>query len=158
MTSRRVLIGGVALLAALVALGVAYLLGRPAPTDQQKIYTVIVQAQKAVENHNATGLTRLLSRDYFDRYGTTRQQLVGMIVQWMHGGEEVLVVPEITGLQIKGPFADMSLRVRLWRGREPSGPGEDYAMAVRLRQEGRAWKIISAEGWAEAQSDFMNGE
>ncbi|MBU0609799.1 MAG: hypothetical protein KKI08_18080 [Armatimonadetes bacterium] len=157
MTRRRVLIVGAALLAGLVALGVAYLLGRPTPTDQQKIYALVAQGQGAVEQRNATGLTRLISRDYFDRTGTTRQQLVGMIVQWMHGGEEVMVVPEISGLDLRGDFADMSLRVRLWRGNEPSGPGEEYAMAVRLRKEGRDWKVISAEGWAEAQSDLMSG-
>ncbi len=158
MRSRRAFITVTVLIVAVGGAGVAYLLGRPVPSDEQKIYALVAQAQRAVENHNSTGLTRLLSRDYMDRSGTTRQQLVGMIVQWMHGGEEVLVVPEITGLSIRDDFADLSLRVRLWMGREPSGPGEEFGMTARLRREGRQWKVISAEGWSEAQSDVLGGD
>ncbi len=158
MRSRRALIGVSLLVILALAAGTAHFLGRPPLSDQQKIYALVVQAQKAVENHNSTGLTRLLSRDYVDSYGTTRQQLVAMIVQWMHGGEEVVAVPEITDLQIRESFADMHVQVRLWEGREPVGPGAEYALAVRLRREGRTWKVIAADGWAAAQSDVMNDE
>lgn len=158
MRSRRALIGTSLLVLPALAAGIAHFLGRPPLSDQQKIYALVVQAQKAVENHSSAGLTRLLSQDYVDSYGTTRQQLVAMIVQWMHGGEEVVVVPEITDLQIREPFADMKVRVRLWEGREPVGPGAEYTLMVRLRHEGRTWKVITAEGWAAAQSDVMNDE
>jgi hypothetical protein len=158
MRTRGKLIGGAVLIAVVIALVVAAVLGRPHLTDQQKLYALVAQAQKAVENRNATGLTRLLAQDYADSYGTNRRQLVGMIVQWMRSGEEVLVVPEITDLQIREPFADMSLRVRMWRGREPSGRSEECAMTLRLRQEGRDWRVVSAEGWPAAQSHFMDDD
>jgi hypothetical protein len=141
---------------AALSLGVAYYLGQPQPTDQQRLYRHLAQAQQAANAHNARGLTALLSRDYADRSGTTRQQMVAMIVQWMRGGDDWTVVPEITDLQLHDDFADMRLRVRLWHGREPTGPGEEFAMAVRWRREGRAWKVISAEGYAEGQGEVMN--
>jgi len=158
MRNRRGLIAGIILFLTLAAVGIAFFLGQPRLTDQQQLYALVAQAQRAVENRNSAGLTRLISRDYADPYGTNRQQLVGMIVQWLRGGEEVLAVPEITGLSVRGDFADLPLRVRLWPGREPSGPGEAYGMTLRLRKEGRHWRVISAEGWAEAQSDVMSGE
>jgi len=151
------------LLGALIVLALAgavavYLLTRPQPSDQQKIVALVAQAQRAVERHNSTGLTQLISRDYYDSSGFDRQQLVGMIVSWMRGGEDVLAVPEIAGMDIRDPFADVQLRVRIWSGRQPSGPGQPYQMKLRLRKEGRTWRVISAEGWGEAQSDIMGGE
>jgi hypothetical protein len=142
----------------LVVLAVAYFLGRPEPTDEEKLYGVIKQAQRAVEVRHSSGLTRLLSRDYMDPYGTSRQQLVAMIVQWMRSGDDLEVMPQVTGLEVRDDFADMALRVQIWRGREPSGAVEEYAMKLRLRREGRHWKVLSAEGLTEAQSDLMNSE
>ena len=158
IVSKRQLV--LAILAVLVIGGGAavYFLTRPQPTDQQQIIALVAQAQRAVERHNATGLTRLLSHDYFDAYGTNRQQMVGMIVSWMRGGEEVRAVPEITSLQINGDFADVKLRVWLQWGSQQPAAGEPYQMQMRLRREGRAWKVISAEGYGEAQSDAMGGD
>ena len=157
MRSKPIRIVAAVLAVIVLALVGGVWLTRPELTDEQKIHRLVAQAQRAADDHNSTGLTRLISRDYMDRSGITRQQMVAMIVQWMRGGEEMLVVPEITGLQIRPPFADMSLRVRMWHGREPSGPGEQFDMAVRLRQEGRQWKVISADGYSAGQSDMMNG-
>jgi len=156
MRGRRLLIVAAVLVVLIAVLGIGTYLGRPQPTDQQRLYRLLAGAQKAANNHNSTGLTHLLSRDYMDRSGMNRQQLVGMIVQWMRGGEDWYVVPEITDLQLHEDFADMALRVRMWRGREPTGSSEDFAMAVRWRKEGRDWKIISAEGYAAAESGAMN--
>lgn len=155
MSRRMVVIGAlvVILLAGLVA---GYLLTRPQPTDEQKINALVVQAQQAVEKHNTTGLTRLISRDYVDKSGVTRQQLVAMIAQWTRGGEAVTVVPEITGLRINGAFADMQVRAQVWYGPDTSGGGQEYRITARLRKEGRDWKVISAEGWEAAQSDAMS--
>jgi hypothetical protein len=141
-----------------IAAGLAgYFLTRPQPTDEEKIVALIAQGQRAVEQRNSTGLTRLLSRDYYDPYGTTREQLVGMIVSWMRGAQDVQAVPEIVDLKLNGDFADVKLRVWLAWGEGPSAGGEPYRMTVRLRREGRAWRVISAEGWGEAQSDIMSG-
>lgn len=158
MRSRRVrLIATVAVILVVLVAGV-YIVTHPEPTDEEKIVRLVAQGQRAVENRNSTGLTSLISRDYFDKSGLTRQQIVALIVQWLRGGEEMVVVPQITGLQIREPFADMTLKVRVVPGRDPSGAGLDYDMSVRLRKEGRHWKVISAEGWGAAQSDVLSGE
>ena len=129
---------------------------RSEPTDEQKLYRLVSEAQKAVEQHNTTGLTRLISDDYQDRSGYTRQQLVPMIASWMRGGEQYEVQPEIKQMTVRGDFADMVLDVRLRYGGAQQYT-EPYRIKVTLQREGRQWKVIAAEGWGEAQGDVMGG-
>lgn len=158
MPRKRLVIGSAVLILLLVATAVVLYLSRPQPSDEEKIVRLVSQAQAAVERRNATGLTRLISKDYADSYGVSRQQLVAYIVQWMRSGEEVTVVPSISGLRIHDSFADLMLDVRVWRGREPSGSSRQYMMPVRLQNEDGQWRVISAEGWMQAQRDFMGEE
>ncbi|MEN6302922.1 MAG: hypothetical protein ABFD96_09375 [Armatimonadia bacterium] len=137
--------------------GLYVLLGqRQEPTDEQKLYRLVSEAQKAVAQHNTTGLTRLISDDYQDRSGYTREQLVPMIASWMRGGEQYEVQPEIKQMTVRGDFADMVLDVRLRYGGAQQYT-EPYRIKVTLQREGRPWKVIAAEGWGEAQGDVMGG-
>lgn len=129
---------------------------RAEPTDEQKLYRLVSEAQKAVAQHNTTGLTRLISDDYQDRSGYTREQLVPMIASWMRGGEQYEVQPEIKQMTVRGEFADMVLDVRLRYGGAQQYT-EPYRIKVTLQREGRQWKVIAAEGWGEAQGDVMGG-
>jgi hypothetical protein len=157
VTRRQLAVVGIAVV--LIAAGLAgYFLTRPQPTDEQKIVALIAQGQRAVERRNSTGLTRLISKAYDDPYGYNREQLVGQIVGWMRSGQEMQVVPEIVDLQFNGDFADVKLRVWMAWGQGAAAGGEPFRMTVRLRREGRTWRVISAEGWGEAQSDIMSGE
>lgn len=158
MRGKRAIVGATIIVTIILAIILAPILQRTAASDEERIVRLVAQAQTAVERRNSTGLTRLISRDYADRSGVTRQQLVAYIVQWMRSGEEVTVVPSITSLRINDSFADLLLNVRLWRGPEPTGRSHDYMMTVRLQKEDGQWKAISADGWAQAQSDFMGEE
>ena len=158
IVSRRQLLLTVLALVVIGGGAAGYLLTRPQPTDQQKIIALVAEGQRAVERRNASGLTRLISRNYSDPYGYNREALVGQIVGWMHSAQDAPVVPEIADMQTNGDFADVKLRVWIAAGAEPSAGGEPYRMQLRLRKEGRVWRVISAEGWGEAQSDIMSGE
>lgn len=146
----------VAITLVLIALGVGlWQWGRPRPTDEQRLYKLVTSGQEAVENHDPSALTRLLSRDYHDRLGNDKKQLTGMILGWLRGGPPLQVIPQIAGLKVEGKVADMQLKVRYWMG-DTSGPGEEFGMAVRLQKERGEWKVISAEGWQEQQGKLLD--
>lgn len=129
----------------------------PEPTDEQKLYQVVLDAQEAVNERNPTGLTRLISRDYQDGSGNTRESLVPRISGWLRAGQLVQVVPEVRSVQIQGDLAQMSLNLRISWGGDTTA-GETYPVELKLQREGRQWRIISAGGWQRAESDVMNAD
>ena len=130
---------------------------RPRLTDEQRLYSLLTNAQVAAEKHNLAGLTRLISRDYHDRMGIDKRQMNGMIASWLQGAPPLKVVPTVAGLKVNGATADMQVKIRYWSG-DPNSPGDEFAMALRWQKERGTWKITSAEGWESEQGKAMGGE
>jgi len=155
----RIIIGSAAMLLILGIVRISrYFVQEPPISEEQQLALLVAQAQKAAETRHSRSLTRLISQDYYDPYGTTRQQLVGYIVEWMRSGIDVAIAPIIKSLIVRLPYADMTLEVHVWRLGAEETEGEKYLLKVRWRKEGRYWRVISAEGWAEAQMDGAAGD
>lgn len=141
------------------AVGLAiYLMTRPQPTDEERLYRLVVQAQEAAQKHNAAGLTRLLSDSYKDSEGYDKHQLTGLIIGWLRGAPPFTVVPTITGYKVQGDTAQMQLQVRYWTGDPSTAPADEFKVQLNLRREGRDFKVVSAGGWSAEQNRLMNEE
>ena len=65
--------------------GVMWWFGRQAPSDEHQLVQLVAIAQAAAQERNSTGRTRVLSDDYRDKDGNTKQQMTAMIVGWLRG-------------------------------------------------------------------------
>ncbi|MHB8997524.1 MAG: hypothetical protein ACYC63_19945 [Armatimonadota bacterium] len=135
--------------------GVMWWFGRQPPSDEQQLVQLVATAQAAAQERNPTGLTRLLSDDYRDKDGNTKQQMTAMIVGWMRGATSYTVVPEVLSTDIQDGTAQMQLKVRYWAAEPIAGAGDEFRMSLALRKEGRQWKVTSAEGWQQEQGKLM---
>lgn len=135
--------------------GVMWWFGRQAPSDEHQLVQLVAIAQAAAQERNSTGLTRLLSDDYRDKDGNTKQQMTAMIVGWLRGAASYKVVPEVLSTDIQDGTARMQLKVRYWTAEPIAGAGNEFRMALALRKEGRQWKVTSAEGWQAEQGRLM---
>lgn len=150
----------VALLLVLIVVGLAVLWSarRPQLSDQDQLVQLVAQAQEAAEKRDATALARLVSDSYRDKDNNDKHQITRLIVAWMRSAPAFTVVPSITGTSIQGDTARVQLQVRYWISEQPTGEGDDFPMILSLRKEGQDWKITSAEGWQQEQSNLMGGE
>lgn len=139
-------IGGVAL----------YLLGRPQPTEEERIRTVVFDAQEAVNNRQAGRLLSFVSEKYEDSLGNNKRSLTRLVVSALRSTEQYAVMVEIRQLDLRDESATVSLDVRLWMGEGLSTRTSEFPLNLSLAREGRHWRIIRAEGYLTAQDTYMN--
>ena len=142
----------------LVALGALALwyFTRPQPTDEQKVLALVSEARAAVERKSANRLMRLISEDYMDKYGYDKRGLRQLATSAMYRAEHYTIYPQVTSLKFQGDLASLEIKAWFWAGDPQSGPGLELNITAKLQREGRQWRVISASGWEEAESEAMN--
>ena len=129
---------------------------RPEPTDEQKIQALINEARVAVERKNVSGLMRLISEDYLDKYGNDKRGLQRLVIAGAHSAEQYTVFPQVTNLKVKGDLAYLEMKTWLWVGDPATAPGQELNITAKLLREGKRWRVLSSYGWEEAEGGVMN--
>ncbi|NPV46653.1 MAG: hypothetical protein HPY69_06830 [Armatimonadetes bacterium] len=139
------------------ALGLAawWLLVRPRPTDEERIYRLVADAARAVEMRNPSGVLRLVSESYHDPYGNSKRTLTQQVIAGLRSIDAITVVPEIASLEIQGDVATALVRARVRFGDATEGRGVDLQVRLQLAREGRVWRVTSSDGWAPAVDSYL---
>ena len=134
----------VALVAA-IAGAVAFWLLPARPSPEEAITNAILRAEEDAERGSVVGVNRVLSNDYQDAAGYARRDLARMIAVGLRAEQWEFSV-EVDSLEVTGDTARSVLRIGMWPG-GAMGAKIDYTVSLTWRQEGRAWRIISSDGW-----------
>jgi hypothetical protein len=132
-------------LAAVIVGAVAFWLTAAQPSPEQAITKAILRAEEEAERGSVVGVNRALSNDYQDAAGYTRRDLARMIALGLRAEQWEFSV-QVGSLRVDDDGAESVLRIGMW----PEGAMAaklDYAVTLAWRREGRAWRIISSDGW-----------
>jgi hypothetical protein len=121
-------------------------------SDRVRIEGILQSASETVETEDLEGLTHLLSDDYRDAYGQTRDS-----VHYVMGGvfrdfDRIQVDTGRPAIQLEGKSANVKIPIRVsagWAGQRAYlvGSNPKPALATILfRKEGLLWRVVSVEG------------
>lgn len=124
--------------------------GSAEPPEQQ-IQRVIEQIDAAVESHDSGKLAQLLSAEYQDASGMSRDEAVRHVSGYFDATHQLYVMPMIA--QIEFPHRDEArvrmgvtmLREKMDAARHFERALASYEFKLALRQEGGQWKVSFAE-------------
>lgn len=144
------------LVVAVLGLAAWWLVMRPRPTDEERIYGLVADAARAVEMRNPSGVLRLVSESYHDPYDNSKRTLTQQVIAGLRSVDRITVVPEIASLEIQGDVATALVRARVRFGdaTERRG-GVDLQVRLQLAREGRVWRVTSSDGWAPAVDAYL---
>lgn len=134
-----------------------YLAMRPEPgTDRQQILRLIADVERAVEQSDAAGIMRYISENYEDPNGLNRRAVRRMVLAGTRQRRPLTLSVDVTDISVQGDFATFTAEVAYTLGAQalPSEGRHLTVSAELIREDGR-WKVVSAEGWQQAGSDFM---
>lgn len=148
---------GITTLLAVAVLGFAawWLVVRPRPTDEERIYRLIAEVTRAVEMRNPSGVLRVISNNYQDPYGNTKRTLTQQVIAGLRSVDTIRVVPEVASLEVRGDAASAVVRARVQFGQAPQDRAVDLRVRLQLAREGRVWRVTSSEGWAPAVDAYI---
>jgi hypothetical protein len=148
----------IALSATIIGLGlvVGYSDFWPAASDEERIYEMVADMQRAAERGDYLSVLRYVADDYHDAASYTRQDLRRLAIQADRDAAASRVTSRVKGLVLSGKKATMQVDVLVW---ESSGAEEQkYSVRATLEKRGRRWVIVSSEGWQDAIGTKLGGE
>jgi len=134
-----------------------YLLTRPEPlSDEQQIVRLIADVQRAVEQRKTSDVMRYVSDDYHDRRGLDRLDVQRLVIAGARNRATMDLSVQVTSIEVQGDSATFTAEVDYSVG-GPAMPGRSNHLTVsaELRRERGGWKVISAEGWQDAESAYF---
>lgn len=117
---------------------------------------MILDVARAVEVKFSNQVLRHISDSYSDAYGNNKRALAQQLYAGLRTWEWYTVRPDITSVQVTGDQAAADVDVRMWFGDPTQTPVSEFRVNLRLAREGRHWRINWAQGWAQAEDDYMN--
>jgi hypothetical protein len=114
-------------------------------SDEQKVRTLIADAEKAAESRDVGDVLDLVGDDYADAQGNTRDSLRGFLRVFFAAHPKLELVTGIDDLQFP---VDGLARARVTvRGLdlERFNAGESVALDVELRRSGDEWRVVRAD-------------
>ena len=114
-------------------------------SDEQKVRTLIADAEKAAESRDVGDVLDLVGDDYADAQGNTRDSLRGFLRVFFAAHPKLELVTGIDDLQFP---VDGLARARVTvRGLdlERFNAGESVALDIELRRSGDEWRVVRAD-------------
>ena len=140
-------------LVAPVVVAVFFYSARGALNDREKIYRNLTTAERAVESSSVSDIMALVSEDYEDEYGNTKNTLTRLLLGALRQ-EAWEVNVQLEDLTIEDSTATSSLRVGIWPVDSPQSR-RVYDVTIQWQRADGRWRAVSSSGWSDAQSDFM---
>jgi len=138
--------------------GAAWFLNtRPAPlSDEQQVLRLIADVQRAVEQRKTSDVMGYVSEDYHDSRGLDRRGVQRLVMAAARDRSTMDLSVQVTSIEVHGDSATFTAEVDYSVG-GTAMPGASDHLTVRgeLRRERGGWKVISAEGWQDAERSYF---
>jgi hypothetical protein len=153
------------LVAVVIACGLAslaaYLQIQPT-ADERKIRAVCRDLAHDAERRDRAALERLVSPNYRDERGLTREDALNALLGYLNAGNWTRIRPvAVVVNKIEGNKASASAKVLLAQADSPVvRPTEKNAfqLDLQLAREGGRWRVLSAEDWQLPAADLEQAE
>jgi hypothetical protein len=152
------------LLAIILACGlaaVAAYLQTHSTADERGIRTVCRDLARGAERRDRAGLERLISANYRDERGLTRESALDALLTYLDAGDWRRIRPvTIVVNKVDGDKASATAKVLLAQASSPSAAhGQSaFQLDLQLAREGGRWRVLSAEDWQLPAADLEQAE
>jgi hypothetical protein len=126
------------------------------PADQRGIKGTCQKLAGAAERRDPAALSSLLSSDYRDGRGFTRDAAIQQLIQYLDSRGFRHVTPlAITVNDVKKGLAHATAKVWLAQVESPpAGHRDAIRLDLSLRREAGSWRVTSVEDWELPAEDF----
>jgi hypothetical protein len=153
------------LLAIILACGLAalaaYLQTHPS-ADERGIRTVCRDLARDAERRDRAALERLVSANYQDGRGLTREGALTALLTYLDAGNwhRIRTVAIVVN-KVEGNKASATAKVLLAQADSPTlrgGEQSAFQLDLKLAREGGRWRVLSAEDWQLPAADLEQAE
>jgi hypothetical protein len=126
------------------------------PFDQRGIKGTLQRLAGAAERRDPAALSALVSRDYHDGRGLTRDTAIQQLIRYLDARGFRHVTPlTITIDDVKQGLAHATAKVWLAQAEPPpAGQRDAVRLDLSLRRESGGWRVTSVEDWELPAEDF----
>ena len=149
MRARTTVLGALVIAAIAVAI---WWLCQPRLSHRKQIEELVVQIERGIETKNLRQVMAGISEDYNDPLNQTKRDVyrVGAGAFRNQGDFEVTINRFFLDVDGKQAHADIDADVRVITSQGTATSIFSGTVAVDFRRERKGWKVISAQGWQEA--------
>ncbi|MGC9317777.1 MAG: hypothetical protein ACP5KN_07065 [Armatimonadota bacterium] len=141
----------------LISAGAGYwLLLRPEPvSDEMQVIRLIADVERAVEQKDVSGLMQHISHDYEDERGYTRRLVQRLVLAGARDPRTIDLSVDVSDVDVQGDRATFVAEVDYFvDGSVAAGASQHLTVVGNLRKEGRRWRVVSADGWQQAEHSY----
>jgi hypothetical protein len=126
------------------------------PVDQRGIKGTCQKLVGAAERRDPVALSSLLSPDYHDGRGFTRETAIQQLIRYLDARGFRHITPlAITVNDVKKGLAHATAKVWLAQADPaPAGHRDAVRLELSLRRESGSWRVTSVEDWELPAEDF----